>query len=327
MSFFLLFTYFYTYINKRKLFYFNQCLNIVIFVLYFLNNFKTNIMKRRNFIQKSLLSLPLLGAVNAKAENNELQEETLNQVGFEHIKKEEIMTANTVVHKANTRGHANHGWLDSHHTFSFANYYNPDRMNFGALRVLNDDVVAAARGFGMHPHDNMEIVSIPLHGDLHHKDTTGRDKIIRSGDVQIMSAGTGIRHSEMNNNRDKQVKFLQLWVFPKQRNIAPRYEQKTFEIADRTNKFQTVVSPKDDDALWINQDAYFSLGNIEKGKKVTYHIQHNGNGVYAFIISGDAKIANQDLNTRDGFGIWNTDKFEVEATSDAEILLVEVPMK
>ena len=234
---------------------------------------------------------------------------------------------NTVVHKAETRGLANHGWLKSRHTFSFAGYYNPERVHFGALRVLNDDQVAGGQGFGTHPHDNMEIISIPLSGDLEHNDSTGRNEVIRQGDVQIMSAGTGIRHSEYNHNRDKDVEFLQIWVFPKERNITPRYEQKTYSEADRTNRFQTVVSPEGGEAVTINQDAYFSLGNIEKGQTLDYTVNKTGNGLYAFVLEGDAQIAGEALNRRDAVGVTDTDKVTVTADSDTQVLLMEVPME
>ncbi|MES2371922.1 MAG: pirin family protein [Bacteroidota bacterium] len=233
----------------------------------------------------------------------------------------------TILHKANTRGHANHGWLNSYHSFSFAEYNNPERHNFGMLRVLNDDTVAKGMGFGKHPHENMEIVSIPLSGDLHHKDSTGRDEIIRQNDVQIMSAGSGIAHSETNANHDRDVKFLQLWVFPKERNIEPRYEQKTFNPEDRLNQILTVVAPDDTNAVWINQDAWFSLGNFSKDFTTTYQLHKEGNGVYAFILAGNVTIDDQPLEVRDGFGIWETGAINIKADSDAEILLVEVPMQ
>jgi len=241
------------------------------------------------------------------------------------LKKDKTMT--TILHKANTRGNANHGWLNSYHTFSFANYYNSERTNFGLLRVLNDDTVSAGMGFGKHPHDNMEIVSIPLEGDLHHNDSTGRDKIIKQGDVQIMSAGSGIMHSEMNANKNKEVKFLQIWVFPEKRNIEPRYEQKTFSVEDRKNKLQTVVAPNDSNALWINQQAWFTLGNFDTNFSTTYTLHNNKNGVYAFLIKGSASINDVELNERDGLGISVTETLNIKALSDAEILLIEVPMK
>ncbi|MBT1701126.1 pirin family protein [Fulvivirgaceae bacterium PWU4] len=234
---------------------------------------------------------------------------------------------NSVLHKANTRGHANHGWLDTNHTFSFAHYYDPERMNFGALRVLNDDFVDGGQGFGRHPHDNMEIISIPLAGDLEHKDSMGNVAVIRQNDVQIMSAGTGVYHSEYNKNPDSKVNFLQIWLFPKERNITPRYDQRTFKPEDRVNKLQQIVSPvKEDNGVWINQDAWFHLGNFKKDFKTDYTINKKGNGVYAFVINGDVTINGQKLNKRDGFGVWDTDKLSIAADSDAEVLLMEVPM-
>ncbi|MDX2070357.1 MAG: pirin family protein [Haliscomenobacter sp.] len=236
--------------------------------------------------------------------------------------------ANTVLHKAETRGHANHGWLNSYHTFSFANYYNPDRVHFGALRVLNDDTVAAGMGFGTHPHDNMEIISIPLEGDLEHKDSMGNTTVIRNGDIQVMSAGTGVHHSEYNKNRDHLVKFLQIWVYPNQRNVQPRYDQITLNAADRKNTLQQIISPNADDAgVWIHQDAWFHLADFDAGKTAEYQIHKAGNGVYAFVLKGDVNINGQALSTRDGLGIWDVDSFSIEASSDAEFLLMEVPME
>lgn len=232
----------------------------------------------------------------------------------------------TILHKADTRGHANHGWLNSYHSFSFAGYYNPERQNFGALRVLNDDAVSKGMGFGTHPHDNMEIVSIPLSGDLHHKDSTGRDEIIRENDVQIMSAGSGIAHSETNANQDKDVKFLQLWVFPKEKNIQPRYEQKTFDPANRQDKIITVVAPDDTNAVWINQDAWFSLGKFSEDFSTTYQFHKEGNGVYVFVLNGDVTVNEQSLAARDGFGVYDTNAINIKAGSNADVLLVEVPM-
>jgi quercetin 2,3-dioxygenase len=235
---------------------------------------------------------------------------------------------NSVLHKSETRGDANHGWLHSRHTFSFADYYDPERVHFGMLRVLNDDIVEAGKGFGTHPHDNMEIISIPLEGDLEHKDNMGNISIIKHGDVQVMSAGTGITHSEYNKNKDKQVKFLQIWVFPNRKNIKPRYDQITLNIADRHNKFQQILSPNPDDAgVWIYQNAWFHLEQFDKGFSADYNIKAKGNGVYAFILSGMVTINHQELNSRDGFGIWDIDKLSVKADTDAEFLLMEVPMK
>ena len=240
------------------------------------------------------------------------------------VQKRKIMK--TIIHKADTRGHANHGWLDSHHSFSFANYYNPERVHFGALRVLNDDIVSGGKGFGTHPHDNMEIISIPLSGDLEHKDSMGNTTVIHQNDVQIMSAGKGIQHSEYNKNTDKQVNFLQIWVFPKLRNIEPRYGQISLKPEDRVNKFQQIVSPDGDEGVTINQDAWFQLGSFKKGFQADYSIKQKGNGVYAFILDGDVTINEQKLNKRDGFGVLETDKISITADNDAEILLMDVPM-
>jgi quercetin 2,3-dioxygenase len=232
----------------------------------------------------------------------------------------------TVLHKAGERGHANHGWLDSYHSFSFGQYHDPAKIHFGALRVLNDDTVTGGYGFGKHPHDNMEIVSIPLSGDLKHEDSTGRKEIIRQYDVQIMSAGSGIAHSEMNANTDKEVKFLQIWVFPKEKNIAPRYEQKTFRPEDRINKFQVVVAPDVKEAVTINQDAWFSLGNLQAGTTTNYTLNKKGNGVYAFVIEGDVTINGIKLDRRDALGISETDRLDIQAGTNTELLLIEVPM-
>ena len=234
---------------------------------------------------------------------------------------------NTVLHKAETRGDANHGWLHSRHTFSFANYHNAERMHFGALRVLNDDAVAAGMGFGTHPHDNMEIISIPLDGDLEHKDSMGNVSVIKHGDIQVMSAGTGIFHSEYNKNKDRDVKFLQIWVFPNQKSVTPRYDQIALNIADRHNKLQQILSPNADDAgVWIYQNAWFHLGKFDKGFSADYSLKANGNGVYAFVLSGDVTINDQPLNSRDGFGIWDVDTLSIQADTNAEFLLMDVPM-
>lgn len=235
---------------------------------------------------------------------------------------------NTILHKANTRGHANHGWLDSHHTFSFAGYHDPSRVHFGMLRILNDDIVKGGMGFGRHPHDNMEIISIPLKGSLEHGDNTGGHGIIKSGEVQIMSAGSGITHSEKNASPKEDVNFLQIWVFPKEHDITPRYDQKEFHAADRMNKFQTVVSPEKENpsALWINQDAWFMLGNLKKGTTTEYAPRNKSHGVYAFLIEGAATIDGQKLSRRDGLGVWDVEKISVSADEDTEVLLMEVPM-
>jgi redox-sensitive bicupin YhaK (pirin superfamily) len=233
----------------------------------------------------------------------------------------------TVLHKANTRGHANHGWLNSYHTFSFAGYHNPERIQFGALRVLNDDSVSGGMGFGKHPHDNMEIISIPLSGDLEHADSMGNVAVIKQNDVQIMSAGTGIFHSEKNRNQDETVKFLQIWVFPKVQDIQPRYEQKTYTPESRVNKLQEVVSPiQGSEGLWINQDAWFHLGNFKSGFSISYHLKQKGNGVYVFVLDGTLSVNDHTLNTRDGLGVWDVDVLNLKADTNAQVLLMEVPM-
>lgn len=235
----------------------------------------------------------------------------------------------TVLHKASSRGHADHGWLNSYHTFSFAGYHNPERVHFGMLRVLNDDTVQAGQGFGTHLHNDMEIVSIPLEGDLEHRDSMGNKTVIRHGDVQVMSAGTGVYHSEYNHNKDRQVKFLQIWVFPNKKGVTPRYDQMTLDTNDRRNKFQQVVSPNaDDEGVWVHQDAWFHLGQFDKDFSLNYDVKMTGNGVYAFVLSGEFEIDGQKLETRDGYGMWDLNNFKVTAlTHDAEILLMEVPMR
>lgn len=234
----------------------------------------------------------------------------------------------TILHKAGSRGHAEHGWLESWHTFSFAGYYDPQRMHFGALRVLNDDRVKGGMGFGTHPHDNMEIISIPTSGDLEHQDSMGNKQVIRQGDVQVMSAGTGIQHSEKNRNHDQDVRFFQIWIFPKERNLKPRYDQMHFSNEDKKNKFLTVVSPvgTKDGGVQINQDAWFSLGNLDKDLKTNYEIHKKGNGIYAFIIEGKASINGQSLEHRDGLAISETSSLEIIAEENAQILLMEVPV-
>jgi quercetin 2,3-dioxygenase len=235
--------------------------------------------------------------------------------------------ANQIFHSANSRGVANHGWLQSHHTFSFASYQNPERMHFGAMRVLNDDEVAAGMGFGTHPHDNMEIISIPLEGDLEHKDSMGNVTVIKNGDIQIMSAGSGITHSEYNKNKDSKVKFLQIWIIPNQKNVTPRYDQITLNTEDRHNKLQQILSPNpDDDGVWIHQNAWFHLGKFDKDFSTEYKLKSKDNGLYIFNLIGKIKANEQALHTRDGFGIWDIDTVQISAESDAEFLLIEVPM-
>ena len=233
----------------------------------------------------------------------------------------------TKIQKASERGNVNFGWLNSNHSFSFGHFYDATKMHFGALRVLNDDVVTGGQGFGVHGHDNMEIISIPLKGALAHKDSTGTDGIIQTGDVQIMSAGSGIKHSEFNASKTEEVNFLQIWVLPKQKNIKPLYEQKTFSAANRKNKWQTVVSPDENaDSVWINQDAVFSLAHAEKDATIIYKNKFNGNGVYLFIIEGDAEVNGETLHKRDAMEISDADEFEIKINADADLLAIEVPM-
>lgn len=232
---------------------------------------------------------------------------------------------NTVIHKANDRGHANHGWLNAHHSFSFAGYYDPNKHQFGTLRVLNDDIVQAGYGFGMHPHNNMEIVTIPLRGALRHKDSTGGEGVIKTGDVQIMSAGKGIMHSE-HATAEEDVNLFQIWVFPKEVNIEPRYDQRAFDEKDRENKWQIVVSPEEaHHALWINQDAYFSLGNFHTN--TNYQLNKDGNGVYLMVVEGEVEIDGTILSKRDAIGITDANEFQIKVLQPAKLLVVEVPMQ
>jgi redox-sensitive bicupin YhaK (pirin superfamily) len=288
-------------------------------------------MNRKDFLKKGLMGTGIFaasGALGSVIHNNIDEISALEVLGFNHLPKtNSIIMENMVLHKANSRGKADHGWLKSQHSFSFASYYNPERMHFGVLRVLNDDVVSGGMGFGTHPHDNMEIISIPLQGNLEHKDSMGNKAVIRKGDVQVMSAGTGVYHSEYNQNKDEEVKFLQIWVFPNKKNVSPRYDQISLDEKDRQNKWQQILSPSPDDAgVWIHQDAWFHLGNFEKGKSIDYKLRKKGNGVYAFVLSGKVKIENQELETRDGLGIWDMDQLKMEAEADSEILLMEVPI-
>ncbi|MFL5753620.1 MAG: pirin family protein [Bacteroidia bacterium] len=235
--------------------------------------------------------------------------------------------SNIILHKANTRGHADHGWLNSYHTFSFASYHDPERMHFGVLRVLNDDTVAPGMGFGTHPHENMEIISIPLSGDLEHKDSMGNTTVIKQGDIQVMSAGTGVYHSEYNKNKDKEVKFLQIWVMPAKKNVSPRYDQMSLNFADRKNRIQQVISPNpDDDGVWINQNAWFYMSSLDAGKKLEFEKKDQNNGVYFFVLEGEAEVNGQNLEKRDGMGVTGTEKFSISTSGGTELLIMEVPM-
>ena len=291
-------------------------------------------MDRKEFVKKALVASAVGIAIPSipKAKNIKLKNSTYNtmmdHVGFNHLPVSEERKMNTVIHKADTRGHANHGGLDSHHTFSFASYYNPERMHFGVLRVLNDDIVSAGKGFSTHPHDNMEIISIPLEGDLEHKDSMGNVTIIKEGDLQVMSAGTGVYHSEYNKNTDKDVRFLQIWIFPNKKNVEPRYDQISIKEIAKRNEFYQVLSPNPDDAgVWIHQDAWFNLGGFDKDIRAKYQLKKEENGIYAFILDGEVEINGEKLAKRDGFGVWNTSEINLKSISNSKVLLMEVPMK
>lgn len=274
-------------------------------------------MKRKDFLKKLAL-----GAAGASLAPLAAQARPNNSTT-----EKERKSMQKIIHKSNSRGHANHGWLDSHHTFSFANYYNPDRMHFGVLRVLNDDVVAPGKGFGRHPHDNMEIISIPLSGDLEHKDSMGNVAVIREGDVQVMSAGTGIFHSEYNKREDREVKFLQIWVYPNKKNVKPRYDQIALQEIARENEFYQILSPDAaDQGVWIHQEAWFHLGRFTKETGLTYSIKKPGNGTYFFVLDGEVEIAKEKLNSRDGLGIWDTESVELTCHAGSRVLVMEVPM-
>lgn len=288
-------------------------------------------MNRKHFIRRTLITGVLSLAVPSllKAEKLTLSDvhKLDSRLGYNHLPNKEIKTMNTVVHKAATRGHADHGWLNSYHTFSFANYHNPERMHFGVLRVLNDDTVAPGKGFGKHRHENMEIISIPLEGDLEHEDSMGNKKVIKEGDVQVMSAGTGIYHSEYNKNNDKEVKFLQIWLFPDKDGVTPRYDQISLDTIKKENELYQVLSPhKEDEGVWIHQQAWFHMGSLKSGTKHQYTFKKPDNGVYAFILDGQVEIEGHTLDKRDAMGAWDTENLEIHVNQDSRVLLMEVPM-
>ena len=234
----------------------------------------------------------------------------------------------TILHKSDTRGHANHGWLDTHHTFSFANYYNPERVNFGALRVLNDDWIASGEGFGTHPHDNMEIITIPLIGAVEHKDSMGNHGEIAAGEIQVMSAGTGIFHSEFNRNKNQELQLLQIWVTPNKRNVTPRYDQISLAAVEKPDELYQILSPNpNDQGVWIHQNAWFHLGDLSEGWEGKYELKDKNNGVYFFVIEGDVTVAGQKLSRRDGFGVSETASIEISSEGLSKLLIMEVPMK
>jgi redox-sensitive bicupin YhaK (pirin superfamily) len=233
----------------------------------------------------------------------------------------------TTIHTANSRGHADHGWLNAYHSFSFASWYNPERVQFGALRVLNDDTVAAGMGFGTHPHDNMEIITIPLEGDLAHKDSMGNTAIIKTGDVQVMSAGTGIQHSEFNPNANLQTKLFQIWLFPKYRNVEPRYQQITLDQSLQKNNFAQILSPNSDDAgVWIHQDAWFYLSDFDADFSKKLLLKKEGNGFYIMTIEGEIEVNGEKIGKRDAIGIWEAKEIEIKAAVSSKFLIMEIPM-
>ena len=232
-----------------------------------------------------------------------------------------------VFHPASSRGAADHGWLQAKHSFSFANYYNSERVQFGALRVLNDDIIAPGMGFGTHPHDNMEIITIPLDGALEHKDSLDNIGVIETDEIQVMSAGSGVYHSEYNKNKDQSVSLLQIWVFPNKKDVTPRYDQKNIKDLKKVNSFYPIVTPNQNGpGMWIHQDAWFHLGEFDKETRINYNINKKGNGVYAFLIEGSVQIDGESLEKRDALGIWDTEKFELLANQNSRVLLIEVPL-
>lgn len=289
-------------------------------------------MNRIKFIKGTIASgLAFFAAPFIRSASSQHTESTYDKlrgtIGFNHVPNNEIKTMNTVLHKANTRGSADHGWLKVNHTFSFANYHNPERMHFGVLRVLNDDSIAGGKGFNTHPHDNMEIITIPLQGDLEHKDNMGNGTVIKSGDVQVMSAGTGITHSEFNASQEFDVKVLQIWLFPNKKNVTPRYDQQAIRDLEVQNEFSQILSPNEtDQGVWIHQNAWFSVGAFSEKKSTVYTLNSVNNGVYAFIIEGEATIEGQKLEKRDGFGLWDTASLSITVEKASRILLMEVPM-
>ncbi|WP_430424627.1 pirin family protein [Maribacter litoralis] len=232
-----------------------------------------------------------------------------------------------IYHKSNTRGHTDFGWLNSYHSFSFGNYYDAQRINFGTLRVLNDDTVAKGRGFGTHPHKNMEIISIPLEGDLKHMDDMGNSTVIKAGDIQVMSAGTGISHSEYNKSQENEVKFLQIWVIPNEQNVTPRYDQISIADVKTKNSLYQILSPNQDDSgVWIHQNAWFHLANYDNGITDSYTLKNERNGVYVFVLDGQVEVNGKKLNSRDGLGLWETKEVSFKANSKVDILVMEIPM-
>ncbi len=292
------------------------------------------IMDRKTFLKRGIAGAGALAATGIAAKAIEHANDELlpipsqSQVGFNHLPNtKDTLKSNMVLHRADSRGQADHGWLKAKHTFSFANYYHPDRMHFGVLRVLNDDCIAGGMGFGTHPHDNMEIITIPLEGTVGHRDSMGNSGTIKRGEVQVMSAGTGIQHSEMNHEQHKDLKLLQIWLFPNKQSVTPRYDQLVLP-ARKDNEFQQILSPNSDDAgVWIHQNAWFHMINLKAAHTAQYNLKSpSGNGVYLFVISGTLDIEGETLHDRDGLGIWSVNEIQLTSQTDAEVLIMEVPM-
>ncbi|UTW67584.1 pirin family protein [bacterium SCSIO 12643] len=290
-------------------------------------------MDRKSFLKKALIA-GSVGAIaptvlaSEKDSKNQNDIKVISQEGFNHIPNKEIRTMKTVLHKANTRGQANHGWLKANHSFSFANYYNPERMNFGVLRVLNDDHIAPGAGFPTHPHDNMEIITIPLSGQVEHKDSMGNSGVISPGEIQVMSAGTGIQHSEFNKNKDQDLKLLQIWVFPNQKQVTPRYDQHQINATQQINGFRQILSPSsNDDGVWIHQNAWFHLGEMNSSEQFTYELRDKNNGVYIFLIEGNVQIEGENLSARDGLGAWDSEELLIKSQAKSKVLVMEVPLR
>jgi redox-sensitive bicupin YhaK (pirin superfamily) len=270
----------------------------------------------------SRFDVPRLAAVRPKKSD---YDDMYHHIDFNRFKEK---TMKTIFHPADQRGHANHGWLDAHHSFSFGNSYDPERIHFGALRVLNDDSISGGQGFGAHPHDNMEIITIPLEGALMHKDNMGNSSVIQAGDIQVMSAGTGIMHGEFNAHAKEQLKLLQIWLFPNQKQVAPRYQQITLDPAAMHNQLQQILSPNSEDAgVWIHQDAWFHLGEFDAGQTFDYKLKGNNHGIYTFVIAGKLQTSGQELGRRDALGIWETEQVSFEVQEPSKVLIIEVPME
>lgn len=233
-----------------------------------------------------------------------------------------------VIHRENTRGAADHGWLKAKHSFSFGSWHNPERMGFGLLRVINDDVIAPAMGFATHPHRNMEIVTIPLRGALRHKDSEGHEAVIEHGEVQMMSAGTGVFHSEYNASEEQDINLLQIWIMPENLDIPPRYDQKRFEISERQNQWQKLVSPldKNEPGIKVNQQTRFSIVDLEADNGINYQSHDPSFGTYFFVIEGSITLAQAELTRRDAAGVQEFDSIELKAKLPSTVLAIEIPM-